>query len=127
MEMYARLYPPRSYGAVGWDWRRIALRLKELCGQHGISDRMPRPIIPGHKRALSKRVVEAHAGQVCSMKLHGVSKQRMWAYRRVAWALEGTPQELGLIYWAKGRKGLESIEHVGPKMADVVVEGLLGK
>ena len=63
VEVYERLYPPRSCGAVGWDWRGIALRLKELCGQHDISHRMPRPIIPGDKRVLGKRVVEALRGK----------------------------------------------------------------
>ena len=87
---------------------------------------MPRPIIPGDKPTLNKRVVEALARQIYSMELHGASKQRLWAYRRAAWAIEDTPQELGLIYRAMGRKGLESIENVGPKMAGVVEE-LIGQ
>jgi hypothetical protein len=35
--------------------------------------------------------------------------------RASAWAIEDTPQDLGLIYGAMGRKGLESIENVGPR------------
>ena len=42
--------PPKSYGPARSNWQQIALRLKELCEQYGISDRMPRPIIPGDKR-----------------------------------------------------------------------------
>ena len=99
---------------------KIALRLKELCEQYGIRDRMPRPIIPGDKRTLNKRVVEALANQLYHMELSGEPSRRVWAYRKAAWAIEDTPQGLGLIYRTMGRKGLESIENVGPKMAGVI-------
>ena len=50
--------------------------------------------------------------------------QRAWAYRKAAWSIEDTTQDLGLIYRAMGRKGLESIENVGSRLAQVV-EGLI--
>jgi hypothetical protein len=117
---YRSLYPEGSYGPARSNWKQIALRIKEMCKQYGISDRIPRPIIPGDKRALNKRVVEALANQVYAMELEGASSQRVWAYRKAAWAIEDTPQDLGLIYRTMGRKGLESIENVGPKLAQVV-------
>jgi hypothetical protein len=49
---------------VRGDWPGLALRIKELCRQHGINDRIPRPIIPGDKRTVDKLVVEALANQV---------------------------------------------------------------
>jgi DNA polymerase/3'-5' exonuclease PolX len=67
-----------------------------------------------------KRVVEALANEVYSMELHGEPCRRLWAYRKAAWAIEDTPQDLGLIYRQMGVKGLESIENVGPKLAQVV-------
>jgi len=124
LDHYRRLYPPGSYGPAGSNWRQTALRLHELCQEHGISDRLPRPIIPGDKRALNKRVVEALANQVYMMELNGAPNHRLWAYRKAAWAIDNTPQDLGLIYRQMGRKGLESIENVGPRLAEVV-EGLL--
>jgi len=42
------------------------------------------------------------------------------AYRKAAWAIEDTEQDIGLIYWAMGVKGLEGIENVGPELAQVV-------
>jgi hypothetical protein len=66
---YQALYPSGQYGPTRTDWRPVALRLKELCEQYGIHDRMPRPIIPGDKRTLNKRVVEALANQVYDMEL----------------------------------------------------------
>ncbi len=125
LPLYDRLYPPRSYGAVrSGDPHATGRRIRELCQQYGISDRMPRPIIPGDKRALNKRVVEALANECYNMELDNASQQRIWAYRKAAWAIEDTPQDLGLIYRSMGRKGLESIENVGPSMAKVI-EALL--
>jgi hypothetical protein len=124
VEPYRTLYPPGSYGAAGRPWRGTALRIRELCEQYGISDRMPRPVIPGHKRTLNLRVVEALAKQTYYMELDGEPAQRVWAYRKAAWAIEDTPQDLGLIYRQMGRKGLEGIENVGPNLA-LVVERLV--
>jgi DNA repair photolyase len=121
---YRSLYPVGSYGPVRSNWHKIALRLRELSEQHGIRDRMPRSIIPGDKRALNKQVVEALANQVYWMELNREHSRRVWAYRKAAWAIEDTEQDLGLIYRAMGRKGLESIENVGPRLARVV-ENLL--
>jgi hypothetical protein len=119
-DRYRTLYPESSYGPARSDWRPVALRIKELCEQYGIRDRMPRPIIPGDKRTLNKLVVEALANQSYYMELNGEPQRRVWAYRKAAWAIEDTPQDLGLIYRAMGRKGLESIENVGPKLAQVM-------
>jgi DNA repair photolyase len=126
LERYRDLCPQGSYGPAKGNWRETALRLWELCERYGISDRMPRPIIPGDKRALNKRVVEALANQAYAMELEGAPSQRMWAYRKAAWAIEDTPQDLDLIYRTMGRKGLESIENVGPKMAQVAEDLLWG-
>ena len=117
---YRSLYPEGSYGPARSNWKQIALRLKELCEQYGISDRMPRPIILGDKRTLNKRIVEALANQLYYMELDGEPSRRVWAYRKAAWAIEDTPQDVGLIYRQMGVKGLESIENVGPKLAQVV-------
>jgi len=65
-------------------------------------------------------VVEALANQVYDMELRGESQQRVWAYRKAAWAIEDTPQDLGLIYRQMGRKGLESIGNVGSRLATMI-------
>jgi hypothetical protein len=117
---YRALYPAGGYGPTRRNWWPVTLRLKELCEQYGTSDRMPRPIIPGDKRALNKRIVEALANQVYHMELKGEPIRRVWAYRKAAWAIEDTPQDLGLIYHQMGRKGLESIDSVGPRLATVI-------
>jgi DNA repair photolyase len=123
-DRYRSLYPAGSYGPARGDWRPVALRLKELCEQYGIRDRMPRPIIPGDKRTLNKRIVEALANECYWMELDNVPQQRVWAYRKAAWAIEDLEQDLELVYLHMGRKGLEGIPNVGPRLAEVV-EGLI--
>jgi len=124
LPLYQARYPAGSYGPAWGNWHATALRVKELCAHYHIRDRMPRLLIPGDKRALNKQVVEALANQVYDMELRGEPGQRVWAYRKAAWAIEDTEQDLGLIYRTMGRKGLESIENVGPKLAQAV-EGLV--
>lgn len=54
------------------------------------------------------------------MELHGEPCRRVWAYRKAAWAIEDTLQDLGLIYRQVGCKGLENIVNVGPRLATVI-------
>ena len=114
---YQHLYPPGSYGPAGYAWQRVARRIRELCREAGIADRMPRPIIAGDGRSLNKRVVEALASQIYTMELDGEPSQSVWAYRKAAWAIEDLPQNIGLIYDTLGLKGLQSIPDVGPGLA----------
>lgn len=121
LPLHERLYPPGSYGAVrGGDPHAIGRRVRELCQRYGISDRMPRPIIPGDKRALTKRVVEALANQCCWLQLDNAPGQRVWACRKAAWAIEDLDVDIGLIYRQMGRKGRASIQNVGPRRADAI-------
>ena len=114
---YQALYPGQSYGPAGPSWIRTARLVRELCQQHGLPDRMPRPILPGEKRTLNKIAVAYLADQLYTMELDQVPDQRMWPYRKAAWSIEDTEQDIGLIYQHMGLKGLESIQHVGPKFA----------
>jgi DNA repair photolyase len=125
LALYQRLYPPKSYGPIGMDFHQISLRVSEACEKHGIRDRMSRPIVPGEKRALNKRVVELLADQLHEMELNAEPNHRLWAYRKAAWAIEDMAEEIGLVYRTMGLKGLQAIPDVG-QMAPVV-EGLLAK
>jgi len=91
-----------------------------LCQEYGISDRMPRPIIPGEKRAANKRIAEYLADKTYRLELAGSQGYRIWAYRKAAWAMDDLPQDVSLIYERMGVKGLESIPNVGKKLAGVV-------
>jgi DNA repair photolyase len=124
LALYQKLYPPKSYGPVGMNWHQVGLRIREACDKHGIRDRVPRPIVPGEKRALNKRVVELLAGQLHEMELNSEPDHRLWAYRKAAWAVEDMAEELGLVYRTFGLKGLQNIPDVGQSMG-MVVERML--
>jgi hypothetical protein len=126
LSRYRRLYPPDSYGPVRGNWRQLALRLRDQCERCGIADRMPRPIIPGEKRALNRRIVESLADQLYWMEISGEPAHRVWAYRKAAWAIEDVEIDVRLVYQQMGLKGLASIENVGPNLA-LVVEALIDK
>lgn len=126
LDRYRELYPPGSYGPAAYDFKRVGLRIKELCEHHGISDRMPRPIIPGDKRAQNKRVVEALAKRLYYMELTGEANHQVWALRKAAWAIEDLEQDIGLVYRQMGRKGLEQIPNVNAQVA-ALVEALIQK
>jgi hypothetical protein len=119
---YQRFYPPGSYAPAGWDWSKLASRLRELCQQAGLQDRMPRPIVPGEKRLLNKRIVELLANECYRLEIQRQAPQRVWAYRRAAWAIEDLEQDIGLVYKQMGVKGLASIPNVGMGIARQVEE-----
>jgi hypothetical protein len=73
--LYERMspHPTASYGGVrSGAPHAMGRRIRGLCRQYGIADRMPRPVIPGDKRALNKRIVEALANQVYAIELDNV-------------------------------------------------------
>jgi hypothetical protein len=117
VDPYERLYPAGSYGAVGQPWPVTGQRIRELCRQAGIADRMPRPIIPGEKLALNKQVVETLANRAYELELDDAPAQRVWDHRKAAWAVEDLEQDVGLVYRTMGLRGLQSIRDVGPEMA----------
>jgi len=125
LSLYHRLYPPASYAPRDYPWHRIALRIRELCAKYGISDRIPRPIIPGDKRTLNKRIVERLAAKVYEMEIHQEPGYRIWAYRKAAWAIEDLEQDIGLIYQTMGLKGLKNIPNVGPLLGEKIEKMLV--
>ena len=125
LSTYQRLYPSKSYGPAGDGWRETGLRVREGCAKYGIPDRMPRPIIPGDKRALNRRLVERLANKVYSLELENTSNYRVWAYRKAAWTIEDLEQDIGLVYQSMGIKGLQSIPNVGEKLGGDIEKWLM--
>jgi DNA repair photolyase len=118
--LYRSLYPAGSYAPSGDYNLRLGRRVRELCRHHGLTDRIPRQIIPGDRRALNKRVAERLANQAYALELEGAPAQRVWACRKAAWAIEELEQDLGLVYRELGLRGLQSIPAVGHALAPEV-------
>ena len=123
--LYQSLYPPGIYGPGQKEQWRIARQVREFCNRYGIRDRIPRAVISGDKRTLNKHIVEALANQVYDLELDEQPANRVWAYRKAAWAIEDLEQDIGLIYKQLGIRGLQSITDVGPKLASRVEELIL--
>ena len=122
---YQKLYPPASYAPLNYPWQQIAIRIRALCEGYGLRDRIPRPIIPGDKRALNKLIVEKLANKVYEMEIHQELQQRIWAYRKAAWAIEDLEQDIRLIYRAMGLKGLQAIPDVGLSLSEDIEKMLI--
>jgi DNA repair photolyase len=123
LPLYTRLYPAGSY-SQSKSWKQVGLRIREFCQAEQISDRIPRPIIPGEKRSLNKQIVEALANQCYWMELENAPSQRVWAYRKAAWAIEDLEQDIGLLHRLMGRKGLESIPNMNTQIV-MEIEALI--
>ena len=123
ISLYTRWYPPGSYSQAQ-PWSKVGLRIREYCQREDISDRMPRPVIPGEKRRLNKRIVEQLANKIYTLELEQGNPNRIWSYRKAAWAVEDLEQDIGLVYRTMGVKGLESIPNVSAQIA-MEIESIL--
>ena len=88
---------------------------------------MPRPVIPGDKLAINKRIVERLADQAYTLELEAAPQPQIWAYRKAAWAVEDLEQDIRLIYKSMGLKGLQSIPNVGSGLAGTIGKWLAGQ
>ncbi|MCJ7678664.1 MAG: hypothetical protein MUO35_13200, partial [Anaerolineales bacterium] len=116
LSRYRSLYPAGAY-APGGDFNlHLGRRVREACRAYGIADRIPRPIIPGDRRAVNQRVVEWLANQAYSLELESAPAHRVWAYRKAIWAIEGLEQDIGLVYRTMGLRGVQAIPGVDPTL-----------
>ena len=127
LPLYQRLYPPQSYGPAGDHWLKVGRMVREICAKVGIPDRMPRPVLPGEKRALNKQAAELLADRTYTMELAGEDSARIWPYRKAAWAVEELQQDIGLVYRQMGLKGLQSIQGVGPSIGKQIEQFILNR
>lgn len=119
-EMYRGLYPPGSYAPAGDYNRRLGRRVRELCAQSGLSDRIPRPVIPGDQRETNKRVAESLANRAYALELEAAASSRVWEYRRAAWVVEDLEPDLRRVRASLGLRGLESIPGVGSALGSEI-------
>jgi hypothetical protein len=109
--------PPRRYSA----W--LGLKVRELCLRHGLLDRMPRYVPPGHT-AVNKRLAEKLLLQAYDLELEQASEHRIWAYRKAAWAVDEWPVSVAGIYAEAGESGLVELPGVGEHLATQIAQWL---
>jgi DNA repair photolyase len=111
----------RLYGA-GFETRggygpHLLRRVREVCLQHDIPDRMPRPVLPNDPLATNKRIAEKLFLRAYGLTLGDASGHRVWAYRKAAWAIDEMEQNVVSIHRAEGAEGLQGIKGIGKSLA----------
>ena len=120
LPLYERLYSAGSYAPAGGASLEVARLVRRLCAEAGIPDRIQRPVIPGEKRALNKRLTEALANRAYDLELERKPAKRVWAYRKAAWAIEDLQQDVGLVIDQMGVNGLAGIPQIGQQTAEEI-------
>jgi hypothetical protein len=105
--------PPRTYNA------QLGLLVRELCGHHGLLDRMPRYIPPG-PMGINKRIAEKLFLRTYDLELEQASDQRIWAYRRAAWTVDELPESIENIFKTQGETGLRALPRIGTRLAGLI-------
>jgi DNA repair photolyase len=102
--------PPPAYS------RRLGLKIRELCDRYGLRDRIPRYIGAG-PLAVNKQIAERLFLKIHELELELAAEQRIWAYRKAAWAVDECPQSLAVIHASLGERGLRALPGVGAGIA----------
>lgn len=110
--------PPPAYNA------QLGLLVRELCARHGLADRLPRYIAAG-SLAVNKRIAERLFIKTYDLELERASSQRIWAYRRAAWAVDEWPESIAELYRLGGREKLRQIPGIGQNITDHIVGWLI--
>ncbi len=112
LPLYEQLYGSgfETRGSYG---PQLLRRVREVCLQHGIADRMSRPVLPDDPLGLNKRIAERLFLRTYDLLLEEAESYRQWAYRKAAWAVDEMEEDVGDLYRQQGRKGLESIKGIG--------------
>lgn len=95
---------------------KIGKKVKALCKEYGLADRMPRYIQPGDL-AKNKEIAEKLFNEAYYMDLEEESVYRAWAYRRAAWTVDELDENVEKIYRRSGLRGLEALPNLGKKLA----------
>jgi DNA repair photolyase len=109
--------PPRAYNA------RIGLMVRELCARHGLPDRMSRYIAPG-PLAVNKQIAERLFLKTYDLELEQANEYRIWAVRKVAWAVDEMSESIADLYRARGQVGLQELPGVGKSIAGEIAKWL---
>jgi DNA repair photolyase len=111
--------PPADYNT------RLGYLVRDLCGRHGLLDRMPRYVPPG-PLATNTRIAERLFLRTYDLELEQAKPYRIWAYRKAAWTVDKWPESIADLYAARGEAGLRELPEIGASLA-AVIAGWLGQ
>ena len=124
VSLHQRLYADgfETRGSYGPDLLR---RVRDICVEYGIPDRMTRPILPNDPLAANKLIAEKLFLRAYDLTLEEASSYRTWAYRKAAWAIDEMEENIESIHRQQGRKGLLSIKGIGKTLVREIEGWLL--
>ena len=115
----------RNYQPSGAYWVQIANKVRDLCHKYGIKDRMPR-WIPHGSLAINKKVAEKLFLKVYNLEMETGNRNKIWAYRKAAWAIDELDKDIEQIYTTQGIEGLLAIPNIGKGLAGEIEAMLKG-
>ena len=111
VEKYDELYSSQDrlkcYAAT------VGKKIAALCEKYGVADRIPR-YIPDSPLKKNKEVAAALFDKVYRLELELENPQKIWAYRKAAWAIEGLEDDIEELYRSER---LEEVRGVGKTLA----------
>lgn len=102
--------PPGDYSA------ELGRRVRGICDDYGLKDRMPRFIAPG-PLAVNKWLAERLFLKSYDLELVEGSKHRIWAYRKAAFSVDEFQENLAQLYKSGGQEGLRNVDGVGKSLS----------
>jgi len=69
---------------------------------------------------LNRRVAERLANQAYGVEIDAGPTNRVWTYRKAAWAIEEMDLDIGLVVRTMGLRGLQAIPDVGTALSSEV-------
>ena len=109
--------PPPEYTA------RLGRKVREICQQLGLKDRMPRYVVPG-PLAVNKQVAEYLHLKAYDLEIEEATRYRIWAYKKAAWSIEDWGENILEKYNREGETGLQTIPCVGTRLAGEIARWL---
>ncbi|MBN2086182.1 MAG: hypothetical protein JW748_13265 [Anaerolineales bacterium] len=102
---------------------RLGRKVRELCIRYGLRDRIPRHIGAG-PLAVNKRIAERLFLKIHDLELEQAAEQRIWTYRKAAWAVDECPQSIAVIHASMGESGLRALPGIGAGIAGEIAKWL---
>ncbi|MGB7539684.1 MAG: helix-hairpin-helix domain-containing protein [Anaerolineales bacterium] len=109
--------PPPAYSL------RLARKVRELCDRNGLRDRIPRYTGAG-PLAVNKQIAERLFLKIHDLELEPAAEQRIWTYRKAAWAVDECPESVAVIHASMGERGLRALSGIDPGIAKEIGEWL---
>lgn len=106
------------------DQSRLALRVRGICSRHGVSDRIPRPVLAG-PLAVNRRLAERLFLRAYELEIELAPARGIWAYRKAAWTVDEHGESLAALVDRDGEAAIARLPDVPPAIAREIAAHLV--